>query len=235
MSACNCDSQPAASLGSKRSLRAVFEGFWPAGMPFPPRAPYLYGVLTRETMLQLLFSVGATSKIRSVRRASSPGVEGLGTVVHDQKDTIAAAGANSGSTAYADSENPCPDGFCSMSGTMSQMANDWCDEGGYALVVVELLYDLLGQEFCVSGECEDASDGTLANCRYESSSLYKALYDYLGDDGSWHSAVGWVYMWICCCTTVDEIPPWGPGPFPGPWGPFPWLPGDDDGDIPVFE
>lgn len=210
MGGCSCENQDAMRSAARKLLKAL-NSFWPPGMPYPPRAPWLISHLSREQAVALVRPANATSgKISSIRKAEK-GASGA------SYQAMAADGADT------DCQD-CPDGSCWISDALPEMAADWYDAGGFAQDIVVMLYDLLGQEFCEeSGACEDDADSDLVNCRYECLNIYWAYYH--GDDG-WHA--GYVYEFKCCCDVQEADP--GPGPgFPRGGFPFelPEILGDE--------
>lgn len=191
--------------GSRRSLRALFEAFWPVSLPFPPRYPWVVGVVPRDQILQLFFSIGASSTIRSARLAMRKKDGAWGGAARGEERADFAEGV----------DFYCPGTYCTYRGALTALASAWCDAGGNAKAIVEILYHLIGMEFCQSGACEDLEDTHLTNCRYADSGVY-----------SINSR--WFYSIFCCCQKSDGGP-WLPGPGPG-LDPDPWEYDDDDDD-----
>jgi hypothetical protein len=106
---------------------------------------------------------------------------------------------------------------------LSDTASAWCEEGGLALEIVEMLYYLLidayesvavayYESFCLGYDFRD--------CIQESVNIFYT-------EGSWDlpfgggRGSGWGASFSYCCKKVELTKPgWGPGDGPGPFDPF---------------
>ncbi len=115
---CDCDTSRKTGWFDQQRLRTAFEASWPANLPFPPAYPWLAGVLTRSVASKLLFSPAP----------------------------VVPKGAGSSSPPPASaSRSECPEGYVNVIYyvQLSDTASAWCEEGGLALEIVEMLYYLL--------------------------------------------------------------------------------------------
>ena len=128
---------------SGTTLQTTFARFWPAGTPFPPLAPWLRGVLSRQTAAGLIEGPQGSALRENLRLVE---------------------GDNRRPDGIADSDDTCSpeQGFCSISAFLPQMAQDWYEDALGRIVVV-MLYELLAIEFCNS--CAATVD-EYKNCSY---------------------------------------------------------------------
>jgi hypothetical protein len=194
MAGCGCENGASAASPAASRLQQAFESFWPSTMPFPYLAPWMAGMISRDRAASLAVSSGT-------RTLTAQQIQSRKAAASDDYERMAVDGADTDC-------RECPERTCFIGYVLPEMAADWYAEGGFARDIVVMLYDMLGQEFCTSGECE-ASSTKLTNCRYECMDISYVVYH---DEEQGEYRWGWMVEFFCCCDEREERPFPGPGP-----------------------
>lgn len=186
-SSCSCSRSSTERAQSPIPVLRSFERIWPPGLSFPPFYPWMGSILDRRTALSLLpspYNAGTTS-FHPIPNSDELDIPGTDTSCPD-----------------------CPiTSQCNRQFSLPSLAEEWYRAGGVPRSIVVILYDLLGEQFCKSNECENLFP-ELEDCQYICISFKEGE-----SDGEFII----VCEYRCCCNVRLEPGPLPKGPqFPGP-------------------